>query len=123
MGGGKKKKNGRKREFATDPRSKRAREKIRRSGTPLTPTNFSKTPGEASWEVSWGSGRLLEASWAWKTRRFDDMAYFPFARIQVRASFVQVRLGLPLQDVLVKEDNSENVHGVLSQVTTSIGLF
>ena len=41
MGGGKKKKNenenGRKREFATDPHSKRAREKIRRSGTPLTP--------------------------------------------------------------------------------------
>ena len=50
MGGGKKKKttkknkkkkneNGRKREFATDPRSKRAQEKIRRSGTSLTPTN------------------------------------------------------------------------------------
>ena len=41
MGGGKKNENenenGRKREFATDPRSKRAREKIRRSGTPLTP--------------------------------------------------------------------------------------
>ena len=42
MGGGKKNENenGRKREFATDPRSKRAREKIRRSGTPLTPIFF-----------------------------------------------------------------------------------
>ena len=32
-------------------------------------------------------GRVWEPSWAWKTRRFDDMAYFPFDRIQVQASF------------------------------------
>ena len=50
-------------------------------------TNYFQTSLGGAGGVSWGSGGVWEPSWAWKTRRFDDMAYFPFDRIQVQASF------------------------------------